>query len=69
MEITLSNSSRKFPPNKVIFDSPERAIGANLTLQDETINNNAIVVNDKLTVVVTVEFLESAEGCALIMAT
>jgi len=66
IEIKLASSSRKLPPNKVVFVSPEKAIGINLTLQDETVENNAIVVHDKLTVIVTVEFLDSGEGCALL---
>jgi len=59
---------RRFVPSNVIFEASEKAIGGKLTLNDENweqiINaKSPIIHQDTLTAIVTVEFLESDEGC------
>jgi len=64
-------SERKFGLAKVIFESPDKAIGSKLTLPNENLSHiisgeSLIVTNDSLTVTVELELLESDEECMLI---
>jgi len=62
------NRERKFSTMKVIFEAPEKAIGGKLTLANEkwedVIKGNSPIVNtNTITVIVTIEFLNSDDGC------
>jgi len=53
---------------RVIFEAPEKAIGGKLTLPDErwedVISGKSYIVNaNTITVIVSIEFLSSDEGC------
>jgi len=62
------NRERKFSTMKVIFEAPEKAIGGKLTLANErwedVINGILPIVNSNtITVIVTIEFLNSDIDC------
>ncbi len=62
---------RSFAPSSVILEANEKAIGGSLMLGEENWQqvktvNCPIVINDKVTVKVTVEFLPDEDGCLLV---
>jgi len=53
---------------RVIFEAPEKAIGGKLTIADErwedVISGKSVIVNQNtITVIVSIEFLSSDDGC------
>jgi len=69
-----NETERRFVPSNVIFEASEKAIGGKLTLADENweqiLNGQSpIVINNTLTAIVTVEFLDTDEGCSRIEET
>jgi len=62
------NRERKFSTMRVIFEAPEKAIGGKLTIADErwedVISGKSVIVNQNtITVIVSIEFLSSDDGC------
>jgi hypothetical protein len=62
------NRERKFSTMRVIFEAPEKAIGGKITIGDERwvdiINGQSVIVNhNTITIIVSIEFLPSDEGC------
>jgi len=65
-----ANTESKFSTMRVIFEDPKKVIGQNLTVPDERWEDvirgySPIVHQDNITVMVSVEFLDSAEDCTV----
>jgi len=72
LHTTGQSALRKFAPSRVVFQSSQSAIGGNLTIGKETWadvadGTCAIVVDNTISVNVTIEFLDDDNGCQLLL--